>query len=374
MHTSMPLIRKCLATTLISALAMLCGSAYAITSAADKAAQPQAAAVDIVAELPMRPGNVAATKEGRIFATVHPLGKPSGLQLIEITGKKSFVAWPGKQYQNDGVHFTEDRIDTPLGIYRDKHNNLWIIDMGLHLGKTRAWGFNIASGKLLKRYDLAADIAPKGSFVQDLVVDEERGWMYLADIANPGLIALDMKTGQAHRFSNHPALQAEPDAKMIIDGKQILFQGKPAEVAVNPISLSADGETLYFGAMNGRSWYSLPARRLRNGASDAVIGAAISRVGAKPISDGAAIDAYGNHYFTNVTERGIDVLDTNGVLRPFVRDARMIWPDGLQFGAPDALYLSVNQLYKAAGFTGGEEQGKPPFYIFKIRTRYTAAN
>lgn len=44
----------------------------------------------------------------------------------------------------------------------------------------------------------------------------------------------------------------------------------PARVGINPITLSADGETLYFGSMNGKSWFSVPAKLFRNGASDAV--------------------------------------------------------------------------------------------------------
>lgn len=331
---------------------------------------PAADNVEVVAQLPIRPGNVAATAQGRVFATVHPLDKPSGVQLIEITGKQSYQAWPGKQYQNDGHHFTDDRIDSPLGIYRDTHSRLWIVDMGLHLGKTRIWGFDIASGNLVKRIDLPADIAPKGSFVQDLVVDDKNGWIYLADIADPGLIAVEIATGEARRFGKHPSLQTEAGVAMVIDGKQVNFNGKPAEVAVDPITLSADKETIYFGAMNGHRWYSVPASLFRNKASDADIGQAITLVGNKPISDGAAIDGYGNHFFTNLTEHGIDVLTHDGELKPFIRDPRLVWPDGVQFGSSDWLYISINQLHTTPAFTGGADEGKPPFYILRVKTSY----
>lgn len=43
--------------------------------------------LEVVAELPVRPANAAVSKDGRIFATIHPLGS-NDLQLIEITGKK----------------------------------------------------------------------------------------------------------------------------------------------------------------------------------------------------------------------------------------------------------------------------------------------
>ena len=71
-------------------------SAFLLNSA--QAAEPKAAPapaagkVEVVAQLPIRPGNVAATEQGRVFATVHPLDKPTGVQLIEITGKQQYRA------------------------------------------------------------------------------------------------------------------------------------------------------------------------------------------------------------------------------------------------------------------------------------------
>ncbi|HSI44522.1 MAG TPA: L-dopachrome tautomerase-related protein [Methylotenera sp.] len=331
---------------------------------------PVAGEIEVIAELPIRPGNVAATEQGRTFATVHPLDKPSGVQLIEITGKQQYHAWPSPAYQNDGKNFSDDRIDSPLGIYRDDQSRIWIVDMGMHIGKTRIWGFDIASGKLVQKIDLPTSIAPAGSFVQDLVVDNKNGWIYLADIADPGLIAVNMASGQARRFGQHPSLNTEAGVAMIIDGKQVQFNGKPAEVGVDPITLSADKETIYFGAMNGRSWYSVPAKLFRENASNAQIGQAITKVGSKPISDGAAIDEYGNHFFTNLIEHGIDVLTAQGEVQPFIRDSRLIWPDGVQFGSKSWLYISVNQLNTTPAFNGGIDEGKAPFHILRVKTIY----
>ena len=80
------------------------------------------------------------------------------------------------------------------------------------------------------------------------------------------------------RFSASPALQAE-DLDLVVEGRVIGTPGedgafKPARIAVNPITLSADGETLFFGAMNGKTWYRVPARLLRDAASDEAIAAA----------------------------------------------------------------------------------------------------
>jgi sugar lactone lactonase YvrE len=322
--------------------------------------------LEVVAELPIRPGNVAPAPHNRLFATVHPLGAPAAAQLIEITGRDTYTAWPTTTVQRGTAAANDAQIDSPLGIAVDGKNRLWITDMGLNLGKTRLWAFDIASGKELYRIELPQAIAPKGSFVQDLVVDDKAGWVYLADIANPGLIAVEIATGKARRFSGHPALQAEPDAAMVINGNAIQFQGKPASVGVNPISLSADRATLFFGAMNGKTWYALPSQLLRDGASDAQLGEAICPVGPKPVSDGAATDAKGRHFFTNVNQGGIDVLNLNGTLDSLVRDPRLDWPDSVHQSDNGWLYISVNQLYKTPAFTGGADSGKPPYRVMRV--------
>lgn len=351
-----------------SLLAMALFGASSMTLAA-----PAVGTLEEVAQLPIRPGNVSVTQGGRVFATVHPLDIPSGLQLIEVTGKNSYRPWPSAEYQSTTENKGDERIDTPLGIVQDKINRLWIVDMGFNIGKTRVWAFDIASGKLAHKFTLPSDIAPKGAFVQDLAVDSERGWVYLADIAPPALIALNIKTGEARRFSATPLLQANPNAIMLVDGKPTLFGGKPASVGVNPLTLSKDGETLYFGSMNGLKWYSLPAALLREGASDTALSAAIKTVGDKPVSDGVATDDAGNHFITNLNENGVDQLDSAGRLAPLTRDARLDWPDSVQFGPDSWLYISVNQLHKSKAFTGGEDLGKPPYRIMRVWTG-TAGN
>lgn len=326
-----------------------------------------------VAVLPIRPGNTAATPDGRVFSTIHPMDGDHDVQLIEVTGPHSYRAWPSTEVQTLSGNYSEATIDSPLGIALDGVGGLWITDMGNHLGQTRIWGFDIASGELIKKIALPADIAPKSSFIQDLVVDPDRGWIYLADIANPSLLAVDIETGEAHRFDGYASMEAQPKARMVIEGEAIQFGGAPASVGVNPVTLSSDGTTLFFGAMNGLDWYSVPTRLLREGAKRADINAAIERVGPKPVSDGADTGPDGTHYFTNLNDNGVDTMKNGGSLQPLVRDERLAWPDSVRLGADGWLYVAVNQLHKAPPFTGAGDEGKPPYYIYKVWTGENAA-
>ena len=320
---------------------------------------------EIVAEMNIRPGNVTASKDGRVFTTIHPLISPK-VQLVEITGKSTYEAFPDKSMQNTAGEPSADKFDTPLGAVIDKDNVLWVIDIGLNLGVTRLFAFDISRGKEVFRFDFPAEIAPDGSFVQDLAVDKINGWVYLADIADPGILALDIKSKDVRRFRDR-SVQSE-NIDMIIDGEIIHFNGAPARVAINPITLSGDNEMLYYGAMNGTTWYGVPARLFRKGASDYTISQAIKVIGPKPVSDGASTDGEGNHYFTNLQNGGIDVLTREGELKPLLRSPMISWPDNAHFGPDGWLFLTVNQLHKTPAFTARADEGTPPYFILKVYT------
>ena len=119
--------------------------------------------------------------------------------------------------------------------------------------------------------------------------------------------------------------------------------------------------------VEGAGHYQAMSRLLREGDHEQ-IAAAIRVVGPKPVSDGAATDDAGNHFFTNLNENGIDRLSPQGELTPLVRDPRLQWPDNAQFG-PDAwLYIAANQLHLSPAFTGGEDLGRPPYRILRVWT------
>lgn len=331
--------------------------------------------IESVAELPINPGNLAVTKEGRVFATVHQFRR-AGVQLIEITGPDSYRPWPDSAW-NGAFGSGPEVLNSVLGIRIDTQGRLWVLDNGLGdpPQTPKLVAFSLADGKPVFRYDFPPETGPVGSFLNDLAVDDARGFVYIADPGGshaPALVVVDLNKRSSRRFTASPALQTE-DVDLVVEGRVVGPRGedgkvKPARVAVNPIALSADGETLYFGAMTGRTWYRVPARLLREGADDATIAAAIVKAGPKPVSDGAVVDAAGNHYFTDLGHNAIAVLRPDGRLETLVEDERLLWPDALSFGEPDWLYIAVNQLHRAPALNGGVEGGKPPYCILRVYT------
>jgi sugar lactone lactonase YvrE len=348
--------------------------AAAPAGAPPPASAPTVGQVEIVSELDITPGNVTASKEGRVFASIHGMRR-GPVQLIEVTGRNTYVPFPDESW-NAKPGSGKDVLNTPHGVLIDGQDRLWVIDHGNWMDKPqppKLLAFDINSRKLAYRHDFDKAAAPTGQILQDLAVDGDRGFVYVADCGpDPAIVVVDTNKNTARRFRGHPSLQSE-DVELVVEGKPLLFPGEggrmgPARVGINPITLSADGETVYFGSMNGTSWYSVPARLFREGASDADIGKSIARVGPKPLSDGAATDAEGNHFITNLPDNGIDMLTSAGKLQPLVRDERFLWADNAHFGQDSWLYVAINQLHRNPIFTDAEDRGQPPYLIARIWT------
>ncbi len=337
--------------------------------------KPAPGTLEVVAELPINPGNLAVTGDGRVFATVHQFRRADA-QLIEVTGPGSYSPWPNAGW-NGAFGSGPDVLNSVLGITIDRTGRLWVLDNGLGEPPQppKLLAFSLATGEAVWRYDFPEDTGPKGSFLNDLAVDDARGFVYIADIGGghePALVVVDLNQGSSRRFTASAALQAE-DVDIVVDGRTLTTPGpageaKPARIAVNPITLSADGETLYFGAMSGETWYRLPTRLLREGADDAAVAAAIEKQGPKPVSDGASTDAEGNHYFTDLRRNAITALTAGGELETLVQDDRLSWPDALSFGEAGWLYIAVNQLHLAPALNGGAEGAEGPFRIMRVYT------
>ncbi|MCV6637986.1 L-dopachrome tautomerase-related protein [Candidatus Albibeggiatoa sp. nov. NOAA] len=331
--------------------------------------------IEVAAELPINPGNLAVSETGRIFATVHQFRR-ADVQLIEITGANTYRPFPKDAQWHRPFGTDENVFNSLLGITIDRKNRLWVVDNGNgEITQTpKLLAFDLETEQLVFRYDFPEHIGAKGTFIQDLAIDDKNEFVYLADVGgsqDPAIIAINIADKTARRFTGHESLQAE-DADMVVEGKVLKRPKKgklqPARVAINPITISADGETIFYGAMTGKTWYSVPAQLFRDNATDKIINQAITKVGEKPVSDGASTDAEGNHFFTDLNNNAIAKLDSNGNLTQLVQDERLIWSDALSFGGDGWLYIAVNQLNRAAFFNNGEDMGQPPYLIMKVWT------
>jgi sugar lactone lactonase YvrE len=336
--------------------------------------------LEVVARLEQTPGNIAITPEGRVFLSLHPFGAPK-YAVVELLPGGTLRPYPTEQWASapgaDGVG-----LQTVIGIEADKNGVLWILDNGKGGGEgAQLVGWDTRGEKLEKTVPLRPPAAAPNSFLQDLVVDPDRGVAVLADMGRgdlvgenmPALVVVDLKTLQARRvLQGHHVLQPE-EVSMVVEGRHITVadkQGKQVEprLGLNPIALDPTGEWLYFGSMNGRTLWRVRMEDVLNPQlSTEELGKLVKAYGQKAVSDGMSIDSAGNLYITDLGARAIGVTRPDDPYEIYIQDELLQWPDGLSYGPDGYFYVTVNQLHRHGVLNQNNSTVQPPFHVVRFK-------
>ena len=176
-----PTAAACIAPAMLLFLMFLLAPIMGLAAEVPAVGSPAIGSLENVAELSINPGNLSVTADGRVYATVHQL-RPADARLIEITGRDSYRPWPNREW-NAAFGSGPDVMNAPLGIQLDRKNRLWVIDNGLgpESQPPKLIAFSLETGEVVFRHDFSAETGPVGSFLNDLAVDAQRGFVYLAD-------------------------------------------------------------------------------------------------------------------------------------------------------------------------------------------------
>ena len=326
-------------------------------------------ALEEVLSYPEPIGNVAVSATGRVFFTVHPESRSQGNKLLQ------YVDGAAEPFP-DGA--SQSRLfDTVLGIAIDQQNRLWTIDHGNHGTRTaRLLAFDLDTGKLIHDQSFDKEIAPAGSFLQDLQISADGRTVVIADASfwrmQPAIIVYDIATATARRvLESHASVSAENyvirngDTKMSFFGGLVSLRGGIDGIALGP-------KWLYYGAINGSGLYRIPLRDLANASTpDSQLAARIERYTTKPLSDGFSIDVDGRVYITDVEHSSIFLVDTQTNLHTLIRSRKIRWPDALSFGPDGWLYIADSALADVVLHTRDHIMAQGPYKVFRFQTGNT---
>jgi sugar lactone lactonase YvrE len=312
-------------------------------------------------------GNVAVSSTGRLFFTVHPEGRPSGPRLLEW---RNGLAEPFPAADIQAAVF-----DTPLGLVIDRQDRLWVIDPASHgFGRPRIVAIDLGTGNIVHEHVFPRNIAPRGSFLQDLQVDPSGGTVYIADASfwrkSPALIVYDTATRRSRRvLERHASVRAQ-DWIITTPMREMTFIGGfiPMKIGLDGIAMDPAGQWLFFGAMNHDTLHRIPTSALMNDElSENALAERIEPVGKKPLSDGLSADLARNVYVTDVESGSVLRMSPGGELATIVRSPRIRWADGLSFGPNGWLYLSDSGLPEVLLKTRGHIRDHGPYHVYRFR-------
>lgn len=313
-------------------------------------------------------GNVAVSRDGRIFFTVHPEARTVGNKLLE------WVSGAAAPFPNGKVQ--PDLFDSVLGLATDQQGRLWTIDHGNHgFGTARLLAFDLATGDIVHDFAFPPEAAPAGSLLQDLRISRDGRFVFIADASlwrqQPAIVVYDAITGTARRvLESHNSVEAE-DFVIRTPDREMTFLGGLVDLklGVDGIAIDAGGEWFYYGAVNHSGLYRVRVRDLLDTELDSVqLAGRVERYSEKPLSDGLAIDAAGNVYVTDVEHNGVTLVDPSRSLATLVRSPRIRWADSLSFGPNGGLYIADSALQEQILQTTGHIRSEAPYFVFRLET------
>lgn len=338
----------------------------------DRSTEPRlpATVLETVADLPSPPGNVAVSPDGRVFATLHPEGRP-GWNVIELV-RGGARPWPSEAFQNDPAE--PRRFRSVLSLRIDGLNRLWTLDAadhGIHPG--RLLGFDLASGAVVHEYVFPREIAGIGSHLNDFQVSADGRWIYIAEASffgkTPALIVYDTQAQAARRvLERHPSVTAEHYTP-VVQGRRMVAAGLVSiRPGVDSIALDAAGEWLYFAPVTNLHLYRVRTADLRDpNLAEADLAGRVETWAPKTMSDGITMDSAGTVYITDPEHSAIHALRPDKTLETLLRDDRLRWPDGFSWGPDGWLYVTASALHQIIGRPPWTFDDHAPYQIFRFR-------
>jgi sugar lactone lactonase YvrE len=283
-------------------------------------------------------------------------------KVVMVDGKPLLSAFPNWEMNQIG---DPDALQSVLGWEIDELGCAWFLDQGHIEGARSVDGaqkivcWDLKRNKLVKSIPVPDEIASyDASFLNDLVVDNKNGFVYIADsgiFSDPlqgGVIIYNMKTDELRRvLHQHVSTQDVPGYWFKIAGKPV-WKDRPMRTGADGIALSADRKTLYWCPLTARNLYAINTAMLQDfSISDKDIDQAVQDLGDKGTNtDGMGADNQGLIYYTMLEGQGIGIYNPQDKsFQPFVTDDRMIWVDGMTFDNRGFLIFNSNCLHELFG-------------------------
>jgi len=338
-------------------------------------AELAAEVLEVVADLPLPPGNIATATDGRIFFTFHPEARPE-VNVAELVNGQA-QPWPSMAFQPGGdepLHF-----QNVLSLRIDGQGRLWTLDNANHgLGQPRLLAFDIATGEVIHQHDFSRAIAPRLSHLNDFQVSPDGNSIYIADASimgqKPALIVYDVATREARRLlEGHYSVVAENYVPVVQGRKMEVFGIFAIRPGVDSIALSRDGQWLYYAAVTATAMYRIATADLLSAdLNPEDLAQRVERYADKTESDGITSDLAGNIYLSDPGHDSVHIITPERTLRTLVQDQRIRWPDGFSFGPDGWLYVTCSSLHQVIGRTPGQIAEQAPYQIFRFKPGFTA--
>ncbi|MDQ0966717.1 sugar lactone lactonase YvrE [Flavobacterium sp. W4I14] len=279
---------------------------------------------------------------------------------------EAFNSWqPGQDGQNRWV--------CVQSVYVDNGGGLWILDPAAPMMKT-IQGNGAKLVKMNKTTNLPErsysfmNVVPDTAYVNDVRVDVSKKFAYLSESKGGGIIVVDLTSGEMRRvLSTHYSVRSDPNFKFIIDGRELMKEGKPVKINSDGIALTPDGNWIYYKPLTDDKLYRIRTEFLRDfGLSETELAAKVEDLGHFTTTDGMIFDGLGNLYLGDLQNYRIVKISPEHKMTTLIKDDRLIWPDSYSI-ADGYLYISCSQIQKQPEYNNGVNKRSSPYTVYRMK-------
>ncbi len=160
------------------------------------------------------------TPEGRVFVNFPRWTEDTAVSVAELGKDGKLTPYPNSEWnawRNDGDLSPADHFVCVQSVVADRHGNLWILDPGSPAIATivksapKLVQVDLSTNKIVKVIPFGAEIAPQGSYINDIRFTPDGRFGFLSDAGARGaLLVVDLESGRCGGF-----LTAIPQLKRI---------------------------------------------------------------------------------------------------------------------------------------------------------------
>jgi len=313
---------------------------------------------------------VSMTPDGRRFLVLARIDGSDGPRVVEWKSGQ-LEPYPNAEWNSWSKEKDAARSFVRINAQRiGPDGYLWLVDVGApSIGaKTLPGGpklIQIDIGKnMVSRVYPLDKVSKADSFVDDVRFKGRTA--YLTDAGAPGLIILNLDTGEGRRvLDDDKSVTAQKP--LVAEGKEMHGpDGKPIYIHADQLEISPDGRYLYYQPCSG-PLYRIETRFLDNaGLNDAELATHVEKFADTPSTGGTAIDAAGNLYVSDTDRLRVVKITPSGEASTLVQDPRLLWVDAMWIDGQGRLWMPAAQLNRLAPFQGGASKIELPVHVFTL--------
>ncbi|HWJ96070.1 MAG TPA: L-dopachrome tautomerase-related protein, partial [Telluria sp.] len=276
---------------------------------------------ELVAQFEHQVTGVAVSEKNRIFVNFPRWTEDSPISVAELQRDGTLKPYPDAQW-NAWRNARKDEL-TPgdhwvcvQSVVADGRGSVWVVDPAAPAqgfivpGGPKLVKIDLATDKVARAYRFGEDVAPQGSYLNDVRFSPDGRFAFMTDSGQRGaLIVVELATGSARRvLDGHPSTQPKKGLVVQADGKPLRRpDGRKVEFAADGIAISRDGRYLYWQALTGDTLYRIRTDVLETrGLAGEDVSASVEQYGINGVADGLLIARGTDFMFvTSIEENAI---------------------------------------------------------------------